>query len=1255
MLTWLRRILVGLAALAALAFGGLLVLEESGLLTRVVRNRLARELGEVGAGLTLEHVALAWFEPGLELRGLRLTTGGAPGTPDLELRHLHLTFSPRLERLDGVRVEGGRVLLGARLFDAWNRLANQRAERAGQGPPATPPAGSVRGLEVALELYDGKHFELGAVDLCARPGPDGGIELAGRLAPSLGGAITSPVPIRINGAVTPERARLWASARDLALETRALPANALARPLPLSEGSARLTLDSSFELEFADAARPRGHLRASLREGKLLVRPDVPRVEDLAIELEAALEPPPGADPWGRDSWDARASVRGRLGATPLWAWSEFGRNLPAGQWLKAWGEAREVSVEPEALAALGLEPRVAFAREMLQPHGHVDLDASVAIGREDGNWTHDAAARVRAASGFTLAYHGLPGEAESGFPVPFAHLGGELLAASRTEGDRPWRLAGLGLSAEESEGRLDGWLQVTAPSRSASPAFPLPELDLVISSPSLALVPALRAGLEQNHYLRWIGPAFSPENGTLAGDFRLRTGPELGGTSGQGSLRLRGVSLRWSEVPVPLDNVEGRLDLLWEREVSVARDQPLLHRRPIGVAYVFDNRGGPRVGAQARVEGWVRELPCPPVFDPAVPPPEALQELRVEIDELGLRGRDFDLLSARFPALEREVQEYGAVGRTRVHYRGVQLAPGAPFLSEIEATPIEVHVRPQFFQRQTRDLHGRILIQSEDGEAGQENAAQFVLAGTWPGGVELFGQGQIPATGEAHVQVLGAGIDPSNTSFKGALITSLAEGNPASGGVDLSSWTLAGRVDFALQTSFDPLDPAPPRNRYRFQLRNNDFHSTDLVLRDLHGTFTQEDDLLSSPLVEATLGGHPLELRNVLTFPLAILPRVPGADPLLAREGFWKDPTGRAMQAEVVTRDLPLDAEHLVGLLEPAVLENLRQNPSWRGELDVLGARLLVTREERNQGKVALRGSMQAHDIALRLGLPIRIDTAHVALQESIVEGGRFRGWASIDGLEATIAERRLSDASMIAGYVDGRLTIDNLSGEFEGGRLESLGGALGGASKALGVDLAEPHRFDVAVRLNGVGVGGLLRGVFQSSIADEGVLDASLQLSGTPGEVLALTGRGALSLDEGALWSIPVMRELFQQLGFDKGGLFDRLRSRFELRDGRLKVSHLEIRSSLLDLVGEGWQDLDGRLSYDLEVRYGLVDRLGLFGRVLYWLNNSLMRVAVRGDFDRPVVKIRNSILELLSGFDSNPPRRLPMPGFSALGARF
>lgn len=1254
MLTWLRRLLVGAAAACALLFGVLLVVEESGLLARLVERRLARELEPAGARVTIERADLQWFEPGLVLTGVALVPSEAAGASDLGLERVHVTFSRRLfllrlERPLAVRVSGGRVLLGQRLVDGWNRLA--AARRADTGTLEELPPASVRDLRVVLELYDRTPFELGTLDLCARPATAGGLELAGRLAPSLGGAITAPDPIRVHGALTREATRVWASARDLALVARALPSGALVRPLP--EGSGRLTLESSFELVYAEPVQTRGHLRASVADGRVALRGGRVPVEDLRLELEARLAPARGGSPWSREAWDARATLSASVRQSPLALRAEFGRSVPNGAWLRTAMRARDVAVVPEALSELGLEEPIAFVREMLDPRGRLDLQGTLIVGRNGADWTHDLALQARAKGELQLTYLGYPGDPASGFPLKLTGTRGELVASSRSDGPRPWRLFALDLSAEHGSGAVHGWAQVNAPPRGPL-AHAVPEVDLFLSTPSLAVDSALERALSENHYLNWIGPDFAPRNGSLSGDLRLRTGPELEGTGGAGTLRLSGVSLRWKDVPVQMDGVDGELTLRFARTPTSVGARPHEKHRPFGVSYWLDNRGRTRVGAAARVAGWVREQPLRPGRDLAAPPPALLQELTIEIDELGLRGRDFDVLAASFPALGKEVADYGAVGRMRVHFRGAQPSEGLPFRSEIEASPLEVHVRPQFFQRQTRDLRGRVLIQTVETPQGDVSAAQLVLTGTWPGGVELFTAGTIPDYGDALVHVYGAGIDPTNTSFKGALITTLST-DPTTGGIDLSDLTLAGAVDFALETTFDPASEAPAKNRYRIQLRDNDLRAEELLLRDLHGTLEQENDIMTSPLVEATLGGHPLQFRDVRTFPLFALPRVSEADPWLAREGFWKDPLGRALQADVFTNDLPIDVQHMTGLLEDETLEMLRAHPSWRGLMDVLGARLVVTSEADDQGKSAMRGAMRLHDVSMTLGFPLRIESANVALEEMVSESNRVRGWARIRDLEALIAERKLSAGSMIAGYVDGRMTIDNLSGDFEGGRLESLGGAMGGASKALGIDLSEPYRFDVAMRLTKVSVGGLLRGVFRSSIADEGVLDASLQLSGTPDEVLALTGRGSLSLDEGALWSIPVMRALFVQLGFERGGLFDRMRARFELRSGRVHVSHLEVQSSLLDLVGAGWQDLDGSLAYDMEVRYGLLDRLGVFGRLLYWLNNSLMRVAVRGDFERPEVRIRNSILELITGFDDNPPRKLPLPPFSALGPRF
>jgi hypothetical protein len=97
------------------------------------------------------------------------------------------------------------------------------------------------------------------------------------------------------------------------------------------------------------------------------------------------------------------------------------------------------------------------------------------------------------------------------------------------------------------------------------------------------------------------------------------------------------------------------------------------------------------------------------------------------------------------------------------------------------------------------------------------------------------------------------------------------------------------------------------------------------------------------------------------------------------------------------------------------------------------------------------------------------------------------------------------------------------------------------------------------------------------------------------------------------------------------------------------------LEIKSPLVNLVGSGWIDLDGRVNFDLDARYGLLDRLGFLNRILYWMNRKIWRVVVRGDVDRPQVIIRTSLLRFLRGSDESERGRMPLPQLSPLPSRF
>jgi hypothetical protein len=111
--------------------------------------------------------------------------------------------------------------------------------------------------------------------------------------------------------------------------------------------------------------------------------------------------------------------------------------------------------------------------------------------------------------------------------------------------------------------------------------------------------------------------------------------------------------------------------------------------------------------------------------------------------------------------------------------------------------------------------------------------------------------------------------------------------------------------------------------------------------------------------------------------------------------------------------------------------------------------------------------------------------------------------------------------------------------------------------------------------------------------------------------------------------------------------------VRSSFAVRDGVIELGALDVHSDIVKLAGGGSLALDGSLACELDVRYGLVDKLGPFRRLLYWIQNSLFRVTIRGDMARPLVRLQNPLMSIVGRPDDRP--RLPLPPFSPLPRRF
>jgi hypothetical protein len=268
----------------------------------------------------------------------------------------------------------------------------------------------------------------------------------------------------------------------------------------------------------------------------------------------------------------------------------------------------------------------------------------------------------------------------------------------------------------------------------------------------------------------------------------------------------------------------------------------------------------------------------------------------------------------------------------------------------------------------------------------------------------------------------------------------------------------------------------------------------------------------------------------------------------------------------------------------------------------------------------------------------------------ELTLEGESLRANASVAGLRGRLAGRRLDGVRLQVAYADPRLSFSAVDGRFEGGRITSI---TGERAQFFALDLAPPFPFDLSARLAGVDVGEFLQGTFNSDFANEGRMDLDLTLGGDIERLTGLTGNGRVVVDQTRLWAIPLFQALFARLGFPTTAVFRRIEARFHIEGGVLHIDRTRADSDLLSVVGSGTIDFEGDLSTDLEVRYGLIGRLGPLRQLRYRIQYSLLRVSGRGTMERPVVVLRGLFSQFFRPAEARD--RLPLPGFSELPPRF
>jgi hypothetical protein len=1236
------------AFLAALALGVLalvlLALEGSGWLTRRVQSELRAALGD---DVAIETARLDWFGPALELEGLEF--GDEQGALELGFVRAQVRLAGGrfvLERLD---VRGGELRLSDHLVERLERTLGARAPGSGAGTAGRTPTVVVDALGLVFLHPVHGALEIGRIDALSREDSSGAPRIEGRVTPSFSAARGPRAPqIFLAGGRSADGVfEVVASCAGIPLDASALPAAARGSEFERFQPRARLEFELSARFQLDAAAPAEGALRARIDDG-VLEPPGAPRaVTGITADIDAHCQAQSAAALLDPAAWRTTAHAEARWGAAELDAWALAGANAGEGLSARAWVHAPRLPLDEAFWREVGLFELIERNWRPLAPSGHADVLVGARWAGTRSFADTEAASRpelavdVRLDGGTGVTYHGWPRVADGtpeGFPAPVEEVVGRALALHDPDADHAALLALLEILGAHSGGArteqpafIEGLLRFERPPPPGQPRRP-PAFDLEIGTHGFPVDARMRSALLSLLPEDMVWRQFGPNGGHVSAVVRLFRPPGAQVPAGAILIDLFGVDGAWRPQgelddgsPPPelaVRGVSGRIEILTDPRLAV------------GVR--FDIAGTAAQRAQVTVRGRVQD-DANMAVERENWQARRVQELEVRADPIGLGGADRRTLGRVWPQITREIERREANGLAAVEYRSATERPGGPLAWRVQVTPLTATLSPEEFRVDVRNVRGRVIVTGADplgqGARTERDAARVRFApllGDTLGGASVACNARIDAEGASRIEVLAAGVAPSNAGIAGAFKHAF-EGTARGGqsGLSLSALAVDGRVDLSGTILTSPLTPARPLTDFRVRLRENDVQtqlkSGRFQLDRLTGVLESRGDELRGERLNAELAGAPIELRN-------------------AR--FVERADGAALESDFSASNFALDREHLSMFLEPQTVDVLLGARALRGEVDIRDARLLLESAKDGAGAVQFSGAIVPRRLSLDLGLPLAIDDARIEVKELRYDSEIVRARATLHAVNGRIADRRLSNAFLELEYDDPTLTLRDVRGELEAGLLSRLDPR--GERPAFQIDLRDPFAFRLGLALERADVGGLLAGLFESEFATRGRVSIRLELDGDLDRMSAIRGQGRVDLRDSNLWSVPVVRDMVSQFGLDsRNALFDSIQSRFAIADGVLRTSDLDISSPYFGVSGEGTLDFDGSLHHDFEVRNSVVDLLGPFKSILY-------RIAVRGDMARPRVETYG-MLGGLFGESKGRSRALPLPALSPLPARF
>jgi len=1208
----LLALALSIAAALALAF------EVTGRLRWALKAQLGQLVRPLGLNVEMGAVELRWFEPAIEVEDLRLfDETGRTAFAAQDLRCVLRPFGPT-PFVDRIEIAEGEL--------AWD----ESRWLASSSPAAPPPRWiederawpevRVAGLLVTAELGATGELDLGRIDVRLSQ-TDAGPRIDGAWRPP-----QSDTPVAIAGQV-PAGASIEMTATAVGLDPLTLPAGIWREEIAAWQPRGRADVDVTMRLPRAGDVRPIVDARLRIVDGGVAL-PDG-RLELDAIQVDVAGSYDPNLEP----SFALDARAEGAWNEASLAATLVAGRAAGAHRFAHGSLRATDVEAHEATFDLLPLEGDVDPLYPALRPEGHAHAGVDVVF--ESPTADPSLLVVIEPADDVSVAWHGFIGEESGrriGFPLRVDSARGRVVIADHPTCDRRTKVALMGLRGTTptpegtSRSVIEGEGLIVSPPGADERRWP--ELDLWFEGQGLTADDNVADGLAGLGDADWIWPDFRPAGGSLAATTRIVLLRHLPDPMVAVDVHGRDVGFRWSRIPVPMRS--NRFDF----------------------AFFFDGRGG--IGLETQSLGSAAtideiEVSASVLIDPAerARGKDEIESLtsafRVDARNVPLRGDDAAILFDSLEPLAEGLSFVDAKGKADVAVELVQPLAGGDMGLAVDVLPRQLELTPTEFPVTARNVRGRVLVNGElenpfDEDASEEDdragRTRLALAGHWAGGARVAMIGTVDENDEARHEFFGAGLRPADRNFTAAVSRVAGAAERGSGGA--SSVELDGRVDGSGTLTIDrdgEVDAA-----FRALLRGNDLRLASgeaPLLRGMSGTVDATDEGLVCSELSAVLGRTPVSLEDTT---------------------LTADDAGTVrIETRLTADDLPLDRDHLRWFTDEEVLDNLVDDLDFRGSIDVERAEFELEQRPTGDSHVRFRGRTVLSDVSLRVGLPISIRSGYADIEKLIFEGGRVRAWARLHDLYARIAGRNLDAASMLATYHAPRLNILSLDGSFAGGRAHGLRTETSRTGPVLSLDLTEPYRFELGASLVEVEVEEILQDVFDSAIASDGLLSADLRLAGNLENLMAMQGSGSGRVEKARLWSLPVVRVILSALGAQNTVVFDEVYSRFQIEDGLITMSDIKVMSPLLQLIGFGTLDFDGRVDYELQVRYGLLDHLGPLTRLIYWIQNNLITIAVRGDMSRPRVRFLGLLGIASFGSDDAPEREMPLPPLSPLPERF